>query len=173
MWSDPIPEKMDPTSSVTFVENTARKCSYYYGYASYNDTSKHNYYSFSLPLSLSLILFSAQAVKQFLRANSLVAVVRGHECKDNGFQMHFPRSGANSFPTVITLFSCPNYVDSFKNQAAILIVKKEKIQFKQFTASPHPYFLPNFFDVFHLSLPYVAENMVAMMLAMLTQCTGM
>ncbi|KAH7819060.1 putative calcineurin A [Monocercomonoides exilis] len=144
LWSDPVPAELDPSNTVTFIDNSARNCSYYYG---------------------------ATAVRQFLRANSLVALVRGHECKDTGFEMQFPRSGTNPFPTVITLFSCPNYVDSFKNQAAILLVKKEKIHFRQFSASPHPYFLPNFIDVFHLSLPYVAENIASMLLEILKFCS--
>ncbi|KAA6403859.1 MAG: putative Calcineurin subunit A [Streblomastix strix] len=144
LWSDPCPPDKDPQGTVTFIDNSARNCSFFYG---------------------------ASAVRQFLRTNSLVALVRGHECKDTGFEMQFPRSGTNPFPTVITLFSCPNYVDSFKNQAAILLVKKEKIHFRQFSASPHPYFLPNFIDVFHLSLPYVAENISSMLLEILRYCS--
>ncbi|KAK2964350.1 putative Serine/threonine-protein phosphatase 2B catalytic subunit [Blattamonas nauphoetae] len=145
LWSDPLPADAEGKDTIAFTDNTARNCSYFYG---------------------------ATAVRTFLRTNSLVALVRGHECKDQGFEMQFPRSGQNPFPTVITLFSCPNYVDSFKNQAALLIVKKEKIHFRQFTASPHPYFLPNFIDVFQFSLPYVAENLTSMLLEMLKYCSS-
>ncbi|KAJ4455445.1 putative Serine/threonine-protein phosphatase 2B catalytic subunit [Paratrimastix pyriformis] len=68
----------------------------------------------------------------------LVAIVRAHEAKAKGYEMHYRRTGESSFPTVITVFSAPNYVDTFQNQGAILLIKNDKVHFRQFGPSPHP-----------------------------------
>jgi len=93
-------------------------------------------------------------------------VIRAHEAQDAGYKMH-RRNDKTGFPSVITLFSAPNYLDSYNNKAAILRYENNVINIRQFNCNPHPYFLPGFMNVFAWSLPFVAEKLGDLLLAFL------
>jgi serine/threonine-protein phosphatase 2B catalytic subunit len=109
LWSDPAEHNVEAEGGIDFMRNSARGCSYFYTY---------------------------EAVCKFLKRNKLLSVIRAHEAQKEGFRMY--KSTPEGFPSIITVFSCPNYLDSYQNKGAVLIYD-QKITVRQFTAQPHPY----------------------------------
>ena len=77
----------------------------------------------------------------------------------------------DSFPYVITIFSAPNYCGSYKNKAAVLILKNNNLQLKQYADTEPPYQLPEGLDLFSWSLPFLAEKVTSMLFNILKQCS--
>jgi len=113
------------------------------------------------------VVFGVEATKDFLSRNKLTSIVRAHEAQKDGYKMHMPNEKNNNIPRVITIFSAPNYCDVYKNKAAVLKFDHNTLNIRQFLESPHPYYLPNFMDVFQWSLPFVAEKVTDMLAKML------
>jgi len=113
--------------------------------------------------------YTYNAACDFLERNRLLSIICGCEKHDAGYRM-YPKSRMR-FPSVISLFSAPNYLDAYHNRAAIAKYDARALNIRQFNSVPHPYWLPNFMDVFTWSLPFVCEKMLDMIRAILDVCT--
>ncbi|EMD36151.1 hypothetical protein CERSUDRAFT_115122 [Gelatoporia subvermispora B] len=154
LWADPIPNfghEQDPTPErphgvepgVLWEANHARGCSYFFTY---------------------------EAACKFLERNDLLGIFRGHEAQDAGYTMH-RKTPKKNFPSVITIFSAPNYLDAYHNRGAVIKYKNKNITIRQYNSTSHPYWLPNFMDAFTWSLPFVGSKITEMLLAILSICS--
>ncbi|XP_059372148.1 serine/threonine-protein phosphatase 2B catalytic subunit beta isoform isoform X1 [Carassius carassius] len=143
LWADPLEDFGNEKSQDYFGHNTVRGCSYFYSYP---------------------------AVCEFLQTNNLLSVIRAHEAQDAGYRM-YRKSQTTGFPSLITIFSAPNYLDVYNNKAAVLKYENNVMNIRQFNCSPHPYWLPNFMDVFTWSLPFVGEKVTEMLVNVLSICS--
>jgi serine/threonine-protein phosphatase 2B catalytic subunit len=58
-------------------------------------------------------------VAEFLEVNRLTSIIRAHEAQSDGYQMHMMKGDT---PRVITVFSAPNYCDTYKNNGAFVLL---------------------------------------------------
>ncbi|TFK70822.1 Metallo-dependent phosphatase [Pluteus cervinus] len=143
LWADPVEDFGTEKTTESFVHNHVRGCSYFFTY---------------------------QAACQFLERNNLLSIIRAHEAQDAGYRM-YRKTKSTGFPSVMTIFSAPNYLDVYNNKAAVLKYESNVMNIRQFNCTPHPYWLPNFMDVFTWSLPFVGEKITDMLVAVLNTCT--
>lgn len=147
MWSDPAndydEEPYGSSDMKRFQENYERGCSYMYSY---------------------------NAVCAFLERNNLLCVIRAHQAQDKGYRM-YKKTPTQQFPSVITLFSAPNYCGTYGNKAAVLKYDVTTMNIRQFSSQPEPYHLPNFMNVFNWSAPFVAERVCEILFSVLNICT--
>ncbi|KAL5272831.1 hypothetical protein ACHWQZ_G000860 [Mnemiopsis leidyi] len=142
LWADPIEEFGNEANNDHFSHNSVRGCSFF---------------------------FSFHACCEFLQRNNLLSIIRAHEAQDAGYRM-YKKNHATGFPSLITIFSAPNYLDVYNNKAAVLKYENNVMNIRQFNCSPHPYWLPNFMDVFTWSLPFVGEKVTEMLVSILSIC---
>ncbi|KAF9259137.1 Metallo-dependent phosphatase [Marasmius fiardii PR-910] len=143
LWADPVEDFGNEKTTDSFLHNHVRGCSYFFTY---------------------------QAACQFLERNNLLSIIRAHEAQDAGYRM-YRKTKSTGFPSVMTIFSAPNYLDVYSNKAAVLKYESNVMNIRQFNCTPHPYWLPNFMDVFTWSLPFVGEKITDMLVAVLNTCT--
>jgi hypothetical protein len=70
----------------------------------------------------------------------------------------YRKTPKRNFPSVITIFSAPNYLDVYHNRGAILKYANKNITIRQYNSTTHPYWLPNFMNAFTWSLPFVGQK---------------
>ncbi|POS88422.1 serine/threonine protein phosphatase 2B catalytic subunit [Erysiphe pulchra] len=143
LWADPLEEFGQEKTSEYFIHNHVRGCSYFFSYS---------------------------AACNFLEKNNLLSIIRAHEAQDAGYRM-YRKTRTTGFPSVMTIFSAPNYLDVYNNKAAVLKYENNVMNIRQFNCTPHPYWLPNFMDVFTWSLPFVGEKITDMLIAILSTCS--
>ena len=143
LWADPLEDFGQEKTSEYYVHNHVRGCSYFFSYP---------------------------AACAFLEKNNLLSIIRAHEAQDAGYRM-YRKTRTTGFPSVMTIFSAPNYLDVYNNKAAVLKYENNVMNIRQFNCTPHPYWLPNFMDVFTWSLPFVGEKITDMLIAILNTCS--
>jgi len=143
LWSDPLEDFGTEKTQELFIHNHVRGCSFFFTY---------------------------HAACQFLERNNLLSIIRAHEAQDAGYRM-YRKTKTTGFPSVMTIFSAPNYLDVYNNKAAVLKYESNVMNIRQFNCTPHPYWLPNFMDVFTWSLPFVGEKITDMLIAILNCCS--
>ncbi|EGV65770.1 3',5'-cyclic-nucleotide phosphodiesterase (PDEase) (3':5'-CNP) [Yamadazyma tenuis] len=143
LWADPLEDYDEDKLDHSFIRNAVRGCSYSFTY---------------------------RASCSFLERTGLLSIIRAHEAQDAGYRM-YKRTKTMGFPSLLTMFSAPNYLDSYNNKAAVLKYENNVMNIRQFNSSPHPYWLPQFMDVFTWSLPFVGEKVTDMLVSILNVCT--
>lgn len=139
LWADPLDDKRVTTDAIRnrteehFIPNTTRGCSYAFSYG---------------------------AAVSFLERNNMLTLIRGHEAQAEGYRLY--RNGPQGFPSVICLFSAPNYCDTYDNRAATLTITDGVLKLRQFNSSPHPYYLPNFMNAFLWSFNFAVDKLLDM-----------
>ena len=63
------------------------------------------------------VMFGLKPAKELLDREKLLSIVRAHQPKPQGYEFH---NWNGKFPTVITIFSAPNY-EQMENDGAVLI----------------------------------------------------
>ncbi|KAI5169890.1 serine/threonine-protein phosphatase 2B catalytic subunit [Pancytospora epiphaga] len=114
----------------TWVENHKRRCSFFYHYSH---------------------------VCSFLEENNLFTVIRGHEVQLEGFKAYDDYKGA---PSLMTVFSAPNYCDVYNNLGALIEYDEKIISVIQFPAVDHPFVLRGFINGIDWSLPFIFEKIL-------------
>lgn len=107
LWADPLEEFGQEKTNDFFVHNHVRGCSYFFSYP---------------------------AACAFLEKNNLLSIIRAHEAQDAGYRM-YRKTRTTGFPSVMTIFSAPNYLDVYNNKAAVLKYENNVMNIRQFSKS--------------------------------------
>ena len=100
LWSDPMDDR--DARKMRFSPNPQRECS---------------------------VKFGLDPVKEILRTNNFISVIRAHQVQVDGYKMH-RWGGHQAFPSVITVFSAPNYCGEYNNKGAVILIENDKMNIK-------------------------------------------
>ena len=100
LWADPVDETL--AMKTNFTENKERECS---------------------------VKFGLKPVKNILKKNNFLSIIRAHQVQIDGYKMH-RWGGAAAFPSVITVFSAPNYCGTYNNKGAVILIENDKMNIK-------------------------------------------
>ena len=134
LWADPVEDSQ--AMKVNFGENKERECS---------------------------VKFGLKPVKNLLKKNNFLSVIRAHQVQIDGYKMH-RWGGSSAFPSVITVFSAPNYCGTYSNKGAVILIENDKMNIKQYKDVEHPFHLPGDLDLFSWSMPFLGEKVAEMLL---------
>ena len=114
------------------------------------------------------VKFGLEPVKEVLKKNNYISIIRAHQVQPDGYKMH--RWGGNqAFPSVITVFSAPNYCNEYHNKGAVILIENDKMNIKQYKEVPCPFHLPNDMDLFKGSVPFLMEKVSDMFVHIVKQ----
>lgn len=142
MWSDPLEDEL--ATRFKYTGNKARECSVKFGY---------------------------EPIKHFLKSNNYISLIRAHQVQQDGYKMH-RWGGPKAFPSVITVFSAPNYCTTYGNKGAVILIEEQKMNIKQYKDVDHPFHLPGQLDLFEWSMPFLFEKVKEMMLVLNDRAIG-
>jgi serine/threonine-protein phosphatase 2B catalytic subunit len=80
--------------------------------------------------------------------------------------------GKEAFPSVITVFSAPNYCGTYHNKGAVILIQEAKMNIKQYKDVDHPFHLPGQIDLFSWSMPFLIDKVTEIVVAMNKRAIG-
>ncbi|CAF4232583.1 unnamed protein product [Rotaria sp. Silwood2] len=99
--------------------------------------------------------FSYYACRDFLLRNNLLSIIRGHEVQKDDVRF-FRKSSRTNFPVIVSLFSAPNYCDTYNNVAVTLrLDANQHLSVIHIEAHSHPFVLPNYENGFQFGERFI------------------
>ena len=175
LWSDPVENFDDacPKKEISQFSINTSISNLSLGSTNFQSSKTSDYFIHNSARGCSFN-YSQLAVKKFLEENNLLCLIRAHQVQREGIHLY---SSFNSdfqnkykdaeFPSIISIFSAPNYCDVYQNKGAIIQYTGLELNVKVFTASDHPFVLSHFQDAFSWSLPFIYDKITEILMAIL------
>lgn len=78
------------------------------------------------------IIFGEELTQKFLKANNLKSIIRAHEVFPEGYQRRDWDKKNPNVPSILTIFSAPNYCGIYGNYGAFLHISNNSFLIKQY-----------------------------------------
>ena len=76
------------------------------------------------------------------------------------------------FPACITVFSAPNYCGTYDNRGAVITLFDNNLKLKTYVQEKGAFELPEGYDLFSWSMPFVADKVTTMLQHILERCSA-